>query len=138
MKKVFTLSLLFLGFTAFFAQSIAFDQTTINFGSIAEGSVAQRNFTVQNTGKKPLILNKVQAACGCTTPKWSSDPIMPGKSAHITVGYDTRILGEFSKLIEVYSNDPDHGRVTLYIKGTVEPKATTAARGVKKAPVRKS
>lgn len=135
MKKLIVIASLFMGTSTILAQSIAFNKTTIDFGNVAEGTKAQREFVIKNTGDKPLILNKVLAACGCTTPQWSPNPILPGKTAKITVGYDTRILGEFSKLIEVYSNDPDHGRVTLYIKGTVDPKATTSSVAMKRKSV---
>jgi hypothetical protein len=67
-----------------------------------------------------LIISEVKPSCGCTTPEWSKDPILPGKSAQIKVGYNTGIKGSFNKLIEVYSNDPQNNRSVLYIKGTVE------------------
>ena len=67
-----------------------------------------------------MIISKVQASCGCTTPEWSQDPIMPGKTAQIKVGYNTTIVGPFTKIIEVYSNDPANSRSVINIKGTVE------------------
>ena len=45
---------------------------------------------------------------------------MPGKTAQIKVGYDTKIVGPFTKIIEVYSNDPDNSRSVITIKGTVD------------------
>lgn len=110
-----------LGFAAFAsAQTITFDKTTFDYGTVKNGADGERVFTVTNTGDKPLIISKVKASCGCTTPKWSEDPIMPGKSAQIHVGYNTKISGNFQKLIEVYSNDPVNSRSVIYIKGKVE------------------
>lgn len=105
------------------AQTINFDKTTYEYGTVKTGSDGHRFFTVRNTGDKPLIISKVQASCGCTTPEWSQDPIMPGKSSQIKVGYNTNINGDFQKLIEVYSNDPKNSRSVLYIKGKVDPNA---------------
>ena len=45
---------------------------------------------------------------------------MPGKTAQIKVGYDTKIVGPFTKIIEVYSNDPENSRSVITIKGTVD------------------
>lgn len=136
MKKLVTLSLVCFGFSLALAQTIAFDKTTIDYGVITNGSDGQRYFNVRNSGDKPLIITKVKAACGCTTPEWSDEPILPGKSTKIKVGYDTSINGEFMRLIEVYSNDPDNGRSTLYIKGNVTPKKEeNKANAARKTPV---
>ncbi|WP_442879486.1 DUF1573 domain-containing protein [Chryseobacterium sp.] len=121
-----------LGAVAFAsAQTITFDQTTFDYGNIKPGSEGTRFFTVKNTGDKPLVLSNVKPSCGCTTPEWSQDPILPGKSAKIKVGYNTAINGPFNKMIEVFSNDPANSRTVIYIKGNVdantpEPKPLTA------------
>ena len=120
MKKILA-GLFMTGAIAFAsAQTISFDKTTFDYGNVKAGSDGHRFFTVKNTGYKPLIISEVKPSCGCTTPEWSKDPILPGKSAQIKVGYNTGIKGSFNKLIEVYSNDPQNNRSVLYIKGTVE------------------
>lgn len=138
MKKLFA-AFAIVGFAAFAsAQTISFDQTTYDYGKVKTGSDGHRFFTVKNTGDKPLILSEVKASCGCTTPEWSKDPIMPGKTAKIKVGYNTAINGNFQKVIEVFSNDPVNGRSVIYIKGEVDPNASettasTVANEVKEA-----
>jgi len=120
MKKILA-GLFMTGAIAFAsAQTISFDKTTFDYGKIKAGSDGHRFFTVKNTGDKPLIISEVKPSCGCTTPEWSKDPILPGKTAQIKVGYNTGIKGAFNKLIEVYSNDPANNRSVLYIKGNVE------------------
>ncbi len=125
-----------LGMTAFAtAQTITFDKTTFDYGVVKNGANGDRSFTVTNTGSQPLIISSVKASCGCTTPKFSKDPILPGKSAKIEVGYNTKINGAFNKMIEVYSNDPENSRSVIYIKGKVDPAeaAAVAAQEVKPA-----
>ncbi|WP_379965240.1 DUF1573 domain-containing protein [Epilithonimonas sp. UC225_85] len=120
MKKILA-GLFMTGAIAFAsAQTISFDKTTFDYGTVKAGADGHRFFTVKNTGDKPLIISEVKPSCGCTTPEWSKDPILPGKTAQIKVGYNTGIKGAFNKLIEVYSNDPANNRSVLYIKGTVE------------------
>ncbi|MDP5140292.1 MAG: DUF1573 domain-containing protein [Spirosomaceae bacterium] len=65
------------------------------------------------------------ASCGCTTPEWKKDPIMPGATAVIKVGYNTSGRpGNFTKTITVTSN-AENATVVLTIKGGVTPKATS-------------
>ena len=123
MKKLLSGIAIFGVFALASAQTISFDKTTLDYGTVKTGSDGQRIFKVKNTGDKPLILSSIKASCGCTTPVWSTDPIMPGKSADIKVGYNTAINGFFVKQIEVFSNDPQNERVALNITGTVDPDA---------------
>jgi len=95
-------------------------KTTLDYGEINKSSNGERVFTITNTGDKPLIITNIKASCGCTTPKWDKEPILPGKTANLKVGYDTKILGEFKKLIEVYSNDPESPRSVIWITGVVK------------------
>ena len=139
MKKVLAGLFLTASFAFASAQTISFDKTTHDYGTVKNGSDGHRMFVVKNTGDKPLIISKVQASCGCTTPEWSQDPIMPGKTAQIKVGYNTTIVGPFTKIIEVYSNDPANNRSVIYIKGNVEDLAgvATAVVAEKAAPANK-
>ena len=119
MKKIFAGLFLAGSFALASAQTISFDKTVLDYGTVKVGADGHRIFKVKNTGDKPLIISRVQASCGCTTPEWSQDPIMPGKTADLKVGYDTKIAGPFTKIIEVYSNDSETSRATITIKGNV-------------------
>jgi len=133
MKKILA-GLFMTGALAFAsAQTISFDKTTFDYGNVKAGADGHRFFTVKNTGDKPLIISEVKPSCGCTTPEWSKDPILPGKTAQIKVGYNTGIKGAFNKLIEVYSNDPANNRSVLYIKGNVEDIAGATAAAPQEA-----
>jgi len=130
MKTLFAGIALFGTIALASAQTITFDKTTFDYGTIKPSSDGTRFFNVTNTGDKPLIISNVKASCGCTTPEFSTDPIAPGKSAKIKVGYATANPGAFNKMIEVFSNDPVNSRSVIYIKGDVnanapEPKPLT-------------
>lgn len=125
MKKTLLGLVAVLGFGLASAQSISFDKTVFDYGKVAKGSDGHRYFVVKNTGDKPLVLTEVKPSCGCTTPEWSKDPIAPGKTAKIKVGYDTNNAGNFSKIIEVFSNDPKASRSVLTITGDVVGPANT-------------
>ncbi|KMQ67872.1 hypothetical protein ACM39_11055 [Chryseobacterium sp. FH2] len=127
MKKLIAGIALFGTFALASAQTITFDQTTFDYGTIKPSSDGTRFFTVTNTGDKPLVISNVKASCGCTTPEFNTDPIMPGKTAKIKVGYNTAINGPFNKMIEVFSNDAANSRTVIYIKGNVDANAPEVA-----------
>jgi hypothetical protein len=79
-------------------------ENTHNFGKIPQGRPATTTFEIVNTGTTPLKLDNVQASCGCTTPVWSRDPIEPGATAKIVVGYNAYGEGTFTKTVTVVYN----------------------------------
>ena len=100
--------------------SIKFEKIVHDYGTIVQGADGNSEFKFTNKGKTPLILNNVQASCGCTVPEWPREPIAPGQSGSIKVKYNTAIVGTFSKSITVSSNALN-GTVMLQIKGNVTP-----------------
>ena len=119
MKKLVGGLLLFGAFAFSSAQTITFEKTTIDYGTVKANSDGNKVFTFTNTGDKPLIISNVQPGCGCTASDWTKEPILPGKKGEVKVHYNTANLNAFKKTIDVFSNDPKSGRVTLYIQGTV-------------------
>jgi hypothetical protein len=115
-----------LGFTAKAQQkspTASFATTTHDFGQIKEtDGLATYKFEFTNTGATPLILKNVQASCGCTTPNWPKEPILPGTKNSIIVSYNPQNRpGHFEKQITVTSNgDPE--TIVLKILGEVVPK----------------
>ncbi len=103
------------------APEIVFETLIIDYGSIEYNSNGVREFKFTNTGKKPLIISRAKASCGCTVPSWPKEPIMPGDSGIIKVKYSTNKVGRFTKTITVTSNAKIPSK-RLTIKGTVNPK----------------
>ena len=103
---------------------IQFVKMDHNFGKIKEeAGPANFSFNFTNTGSIPLIIQGVEASCGCTTPEWSQEPVLPGKMGFIKVSYNPEQRpGAFSKSITVTANIPKTVRV-LTIAGEVIPKA---------------
>jgi hypothetical protein len=101
---------------------IEFDSTTIDYGTIENGSDGERVFSFTNTGNADLIITNVKSSCGCTIPKKPEDPIAPGESSEIVVRYDTNRVGPFRKTITVSTNQENDPIIALKIKGTVRPK----------------
>jgi hypothetical protein len=98
---------------------ITFEETTHDYGTIEYNGDGTYAFEFKNTGTEPLILTNVRSSCGCTVPKWPREPIEIGETGKITVKYNTKIAGKFSKSVTVYSN-ASNSPVVLRITGVVE------------------
>lgn len=104
---------------------ISFEEKSFDFGKVKEedGKITHV-FEFLNKGNSPLVVNRAQAQCGCTTPVWTKEPIEPGKRGTITVTYNPQGRpGPFTKTITVYSNASEE-QMQLVIKGEVIPKQT--------------
>ena len=66
---------------------ISFTNIEHNYGQIQKASDGNCEFEFTNTGTEPLILSNVRASCGCTTPSYTKEPVMPGKTGTIKVHY---------------------------------------------------
>jgi hypothetical protein len=88
-----------------------------DFSKIPQGKPVYYTFEIVNKGTTPLKLDDVHASCGCTTPEWSRDPIAPGATASIKVGYNSAAEGVFEKYITITYNT--NQTKMLKIKGTV-------------------
>lgn len=98
---------------------ITFAEREHNYGTVQKGGDGNCAFTFTNTGDEPLILSNVRASCGCTTPKWTQKPVMPGKTGEIGVRYNTNNVGGFTKTVTITSNAINEPRVVVKIKGNV-------------------
>jgi ABC-type phosphate transport system substrate-binding protein len=106
---------------------IVFTTDQHDFGTVPEGPQAKFDFEFSNQGKEPLLLTDVHASCGCTTPMWPKEPIMPGAKSKITVVYNTKgRAGNFAKSIVVKSNAKSGDKI-ISIKGFVEAAVKSAA-----------
>jgi hypothetical protein len=148
MKAVYTLCLLLLiGAGSAFAQTgdqqqkkdgpaMTFKEEQHDFGKVTEGVQAEYIFTFTNTGNQPLILKDVHASCGCTTPTWTREPVLPGKTGIIKVSYNSQGRpGVFNKSVTITSNIPDETKI-LFIKGEVTKGMDGNGQNPNNSPVR--
>ncbi len=108
------------------AASISFENEKYDFGNIKEeAGLATHNFAFTNTGGEALIIQRVTASCGCTSPSWTKEPVPPGGKGLIKVAFNPKNRpNKFNKTISVYSN-ADKKVVVLKITGNVIPKPRT-------------
>jgi len=116
MKKLFTLGFAIVVAFVLNAQTsvdpqisatpdvLSMKETAFNFGTIPQGKPVYHFFEVTNAGKTPMVISNVQTSCGCTTPEWSKEPVAPGGTTRIRVGYNAAGEGHFEKYITIMYN----------------------------------
>lgn len=124
MRKLFYLFAITLFTSLTFAQTtpvstIKFKETEFDFGNNIQGKPITHEFFFTNTGTEPIILENVKASCGCTTPEWSKEPVMPGKTGSVKAQYNMSREGSFRKSITVTTKSGEN--VVLYIIGNAIP-----------------
>ena len=98
-------------------KGIKFAQMEIVRENIPYGSDETFSFEFKNEGKTPALIQGVQTSCGCTTANKPEEPVKPGKKSVISVKYDTKRVGNFTKTITVTSNVSEP--IVLTIRGSV-------------------
>ena len=100
-----------------------FEHTDYEFGTVKEGEKVSHTYTFTNTGDEPLIISSAKGSCGCTVPKWPSEPIAPGGTGVIDVVFDSKGKpGKQAKRVTVNANTVP-AQTFLNISGMVEKAA---------------
>jgi len=127
LKNTLAIVLLFFFHISVYAQNnnakITFLEESHDFGTIEEaGGIAEFTFKFVNSGADSIKLTSVRASCGCTTPFWEKDALMPGDTGKIEVAYNPlNRPGKFNKTVTIRTSGEPETKL-LRISGYVEPK----------------
>ena len=92
-----------------------------DLGTIKSDQPQTHIFTLKNEGGETLIIERVQAPCGCTATVLSDKNLLPGKTTQLEVTFNPRGYdGEVTQSVYIYSNDPKTPRMKIAIKAIVE------------------
>lgn len=123
-KTLLLLTIIVLSIVSVYSQEnngpiISFEENKFSFDTIARNSNGEHNFFFVNTGSEPLLITSAFSSCGCVVPEFPKQPILPGEKSSIKVKYNTNIVGDFTKVIVVRSNDKEKPKSILRISGFV-------------------
>jgi molybdopterin-biosynthesis enzyme MoeA-like protein len=104
--------------------TMEFESLTHDFGKILEDSENRASYVVKNTGKNPLIIDKVEVSCGCTTASKPEKPILPGKTDKIEIVFHPKVgqLNQQEKTVTVTANTEPKTAVLL-LRANVQKKS---------------
>ena len=108
---------------------IKFETLSIDYGTIEQNSNGVREFKFKNVGNQPLVIQNAKGSCGCTVPSYPPEPVLPGEGETISVKYDTKRIGPFTKNVTLTTNSINTPSIRLTIKGIVKaPSASEPAQ----------
>ena len=124
MKKILSLVLACLAFSVVVSAqtadtTIVFTSLVHDYGEIVQGSGPQTcKFEFTNTGTEAIVIQSVQASCGCTSPNWTKEPVAPGGKGEVLATYNPGGPAPFEKTLTVRSSG-NPSAIYLRIKGVV-------------------
>ncbi len=86
------------------AQRIVFEKDVVDAGATLWRHPVTAVFQFSNKGREPLVVNDVDAGCGCMATEWTKDAVVKGGKGEIRVTYDAQLLGHLDRYIDVYTN----------------------------------
>lgn len=102
------------------APELVSDTYSYNFGSVDETEEVEHDFILRNIGDEPVIIQKIDSSCGCTTTRLGGKVLQPGISTVLTAKINLRgRRGSQNKHIYVQSNDPKQPQLVLKMVGNV-------------------
>jgi len=116
----FGLMIVWSGAAAAGSPRLVVDQPVADFGSVEQGTPVTRVFALSNRGDGILHVGHVKSSCGCTAVVVSASEVPPGGEARIMATFDTsRVAGRTTKVLSVYSDDPQVPVAALTLTGQV-------------------
>lgn len=135
MKKTILFLIIFLvgnSFAQFNEPRISAKKTLHDFGIVVEGQVVKTFFEISNSGSADLIINNVQASCGCTAAQPDKNVLKPGEKTSIKVEFDSaNRMGPQEKSVYVMSNDPTNQNFVLKFTCTIVQKSENKTAVIK-------
>lgn len=105
---------------AYAAPELSVEKGTYNFGTITQGKKVQYKFVIRNSGDAPLLIKKIEVACGCTAAKPSTSTVLPGRNAEIEVTFDSSAFsGKVQKTVTMTTNSPKNSTYTFAMEGNI-------------------
>ncbi|MCI4670003.1 MAG: DUF1573 domain-containing protein [Bacteroidia bacterium] len=109
------------------ATAVSWAEEIYKFPEVTSGETVTHQFRFKNTGSEDLVLTRVKASCGCTTPSYSKDPIKPGEEGYIDVAFNTNgKKGRQVKTVTVTANMEGNTTKVLRIEGNVADAAPSS------------
>ncbi len=96
------------------------DSTYLDLGKQKEGKEIEISFRFKNTGNKNLVIETVNAQCGCTVPEKPEKPFTPGEEGVIKAKYNGSGHGETRKQVYIKANIKPYGADTLTFRAQLE------------------
>lgn len=90
----------------------------VNLGLVPAGQVVAVDLPIQNLGQQPLSIIEIRVPNGYRLANQFLPALQPGESATLNLELFSNTVGNFVGPLEVVTNDPDEGTVTINLSAT--------------------
>ncbi len=105
------------------AQAVAkVEDAKQSFGIVTKGEVVELKYVITNAGNEPLLIQKFEVQCSCTSVIFDEKPVLPGNSTTVTVKFDTKTVYDRQDRIVTLTSNVKGGEIKLRFKGFVKRK----------------
>ncbi|MFM8711051.1 MAG: DUF1573 domain-containing protein [Sphingomonadales bacterium] len=113
--------------TATIHQLASFTNADYNMGPTPVGRSTSFNVYIKNiSAADTLWIADVKVGCGCTTPKYRvNEPIVPGQTSFVTLGFTGSARGEFVKYADIIFKNGQTKQVKFYGQAITDTLPTT-------------
>ena len=120
----FILLLILIPFLSAFGKPVIhFEKYEADLGQKEQATIVSHIFEFTNKGDSVLIIDRVHACCGRSAELLSGSRINPGEKGKIKFSFSTRQrVGKIVEICDVFSNDPENEKVSLYVRVEVKGK----------------
>jgi hypothetical protein len=110
-------------------QLASFTNDNYNMGPTPVGKNTSFNVYIKNiSAGDTLWIADVKVGCGCTTPKYRvNDPIAPGQTSLVTLGFTGSARGEFTKYADIIFKSGQTKQIKFYGQAIADTLAGTPA-----------
>ena len=109
-----------LAATAAAAQSVTVTPNQYDFGTMKQQEIRTTQVVISNDGGGLLIIEDVDADCGCTVPKLLTNELRPGESTTLDIEFNSKKMsGNVFKTIRVSTNDPSNPILDVIITANI-------------------
>ncbi len=102
---------------------IAVSKSFHDFGIIRSSEISEFEFIIANLGNAPLIISRAYTTCGCTTAKFTSSEIPPGKVIVMKLSFNKNFHNSRGQIIRrgviIENNDPENPQVEIWYQAKI-------------------
>lgn len=74
-------------------------------GRVKQGSINTKEITLTNSGNTTLVIEDVEASCGCTVPVLAKETLLPGEKTSLKINFTApNKVGKEVKFVTLFSN----------------------------------
>ena len=99
------------------------EDTACDFGVVAPGAELQHTFHFKNSGKRPLVIERLITSCGCTRVVTSKDVLSRGEAAQLNVTFVApNHRGPSLQTVTVHTNETPTPLHVFHVSADVVPR----------------